>query len=224
MEPAGPGRAAGEHETLTDFAVDEIRKKIVLGWLPPGAKLRVDPLAKELAVSRVPVREAFRELLAEGLAEVYPRRGAVVSEIRRHDVEDGYRMLELMEVMAAERVAATASAETAERMRPHLLRLKELATDPDPLEHLLAHRAFHFEVFSALGPGMLQRTARMMWHASERHINTSARGERLHQAYHEHSELVRFFEEGDTVGAVAMTRMHVAHGCQAALRGLGFAG
>ncbi|WP_262402018.1 GntR family transcriptional regulator [Actinomadura sp. CNU-125] len=218
MGPTGPGRDA----TLTDFAADEIRKRIVLGWLPPGTKLRVDPLAAELDVSRVPVREAFRELLAEGLAEVYPRRGAVVSDIRRHDVEDGYRMLEEVEVMAAERVAATASADTAERMRPHLLRLKELATDPDPLEHLLAHRAFHFEVFAALGPGMLRRTSQMLWHACERYINASARGDRLQQAYREHAELVRFFETGDTVGAVAMTRMHVAHGCQAALRGLGF--
>ncbi|MEV5824616.1 GntR family transcriptional regulator [Spirillospora sp. NPDC052242] len=222
MGSTGSGRATGPHETLTDFAADEIRKRIVLGWLPPGAKLRVDPLAAELDVSRVPVREAFRELLAEGLAEVYPRRGAVVSDIRRHDVEDGYRMLEEVEVMAAERVAATASAETAARMRPHLLRLKELAADPDPLDHLLAHRAFHFEVFAALGPGMLRRTSQMLWHACERYINASARGDRLQQAYQEHAELVRFFEAGDTVGAVAMTRMHVAHGCQAALRGLGF--
>jgi DNA-binding GntR family transcriptional regulator len=98
-------------------------------------------------VSRVPVREAFRELLAEGLVNVCPRRGAVVSQIRRQDVEDGYRMLEVMEITAAERVATTAPEETAECMRPHLLRLKELSTHPDPLEYLLVHRAFHFEVF-----------------------------------------------------------------------------
>lgn len=208
---------------MTDFAVDEIRKRIILGWLPAGMKLRVDALASELDVSRVPVREAFRELVAEGLAEIYPRRGAVVSEIRRQDVVDGYHMLERLEATAAERVAATTPAETAAAMRPHLARLKELSSNPDPLEYLLVHRAFHFEVFKALGQGMLQRTTRMLWHACERYINASAQGFRLEQSFQEHTELVRCLADGDAIGVVAMTRMHVAHGCQAALHGLGLA-
>lgn len=218
---AGQDSAPSDHESLTDYAVDEIRKRIILGRYPAGMKLRVDALASELDVSRVPVREAFRELLAEGLAEIYPRRGAVVSHIRRQDVEDGYHMLEQLEVTAAERVAATAPTETAERMSPHLLRLKELSNDLDPLEYLLVHRAFHFEVFKALGDGILQRTTRMLWHACERYINASAQGPRLEQSFHEHAELLRCLADGDAIGVVAMTRMHVAHGCQAALRGLG---
>jgi len=225
--PAESGAPDGSphvsRQTLTDFAVDEIRKKIVLGILAPGEKLRVDALVTELAVSRVPVREAFRELLAEGLVEIFPRRGAVVAEIRRDDVDDGYRTLELMEVMAAERLVAAGSADTAERMRSHLHELEQLAADPDPLRFLLTHRAFHFEVFDALGVGMLPRTARMLWHACERYISTSARGDRLTQAHQEHAELVRYLAAGDAIAAVATVRMHVAHGRQAALRGLGFA-
>lgn len=202
--------------TLTDTAVDAIRTRIVLGRLVPGAKLRVDALAADLSVSRVPVREAFRELLAEGLVETFPMRGAVVAEIRRPDVDDGYRMLEMVEVMAAERLVATGQApSTADRMRVHLDRL---ATARDPLDLLTTHRAFHFEVFEALGDGILRRTAHTLWHACERYINASAQGARMHQAHEEHTELVRYFAAGDATGAVAMTRMHVAHGREAALR------
>ena len=207
--------------TTTDFAVEAIRRRIVLGQLLPGAKLRVDQLAHELNVSRVPVREAFRELLAEGLVEIYPRRGAVVAEIRKQDVHEGYRMLELMEVMAAERVITADPAGTAGRMRGHLDQLDRLVDRPDPAANLDAHRAFHFEVFTALGPGLLQRTARMMWHTCERYINASTQGRRTEQAHREHVELMRCFAEADAIAAVALTRMHVAHGREAALRGLG---
>ncbi|MDT0306459.1 GntR family transcriptional regulator [Streptomyces sp. DSM 44917] len=214
--------AVATQETMTDIAVEEIRKRIVLGRLPAGTKLRVDVLATELSMSRVPVREAFRELLAEGLTEIYPWKGAVVTEVRRQDVEEGYRMLEYLEAMAAERCAAAAPEETAARMRPHLERLEALSAEADPERYLEAHRALHFEVFRALGPGLLQRTTRMIWHACERFINISAQGDRRQQAHREHAELVRCYEHGDVVGAVGLTRMHVAHGREAALRGFGF--
>ncbi|OZM79775.1 GntR family transcriptional regulator [Pseudonocardia sp. MH-G8] len=226
-ESAGPPRDARStpaHETLTDYAVDEIRKRIVIGEIAAGSKIGVDFIAKELAVSRIPVREAFRELLAEGLVEMYPHRGAVVAGIARRDVEDGYRLLEVLEVMAVERAAATAPAETASRMRVHLQRLAALreAGQLSPLALLEEHRSFHFAVFDALETGMLERTARSLWHACERFINASARGDRLEQAHHEHLELVRYLEAGDVIGAVAVTQMHVRHGRHAALRGLGF--
>ena len=201
--------------TLTDTAVEEIRTRIVLGRLAPGAKLRVDALAADLSISRIPVREALRELLAEGLVETFPMRGAVVAEIRPEDVDDGYRMLETVEVMAAERVVATGAApDTAARMRPHLGRM---ATAADPLALLEAHKSFHNEVFTALGDGLLRRTAHTLWHACERYILASAQGTRIKQAHEEHTDLLRYFAAADVTGAVAMTRMHVAHGREAAL-------
>lgn len=106
-------------------------------------------------------------------------------------------------------------------MHPHLTELEKLMERPDPVRRLAAHRAFHFEVFAALGPGLLQRTARMLWHACERYINASAQGGRTEQAHREHVELVQCFADADAIAAVAITRMHVAHGREAALRGLG---
>lgn len=211
-----PVAPPAEGRTLTDVAADAIRTRIVLGHLAPGSKLRVDALAAELSVSRVPVREAFRELLAEGLVETFPMRGAVVAGIRREDVDDGYRMLETVEVMAAERVVATGAAPAlADRMRPHLA---HLSTDLSPLDLLTTHRAFHFEVFAALGDGVLRRTAHTLWHTCERYIIASAQGPRLHEAHKEHTDLVHYLSASDVTGAVAMTRMHVAHGREAALR------
>ncbi len=209
------------HGTLTDFAADQLRQRIVLGTLSPGTRLRVEELSAELGISRVPLREAFRELLSEGLLEMYPRRGAVVSEIRRQDVDDSYRMLELMEVMATERAAATYPEETATAMEAALERMRRTEDADDPAAMLFAHREFHAAVFARLGPGALQRHVRVLWYSCERYINASLRGERARQAHREHEELVRCFSTGDAIGATAVARMHVQHGRLAALQGLG---
>lgn len=222
MPDTAPVPFVSPHGTLTDFAADELRRRIVLGSLPPGTRLRVEELSTELGISRVPLREAFRELLAEGLLEMYPRRGAVVSEIRRQDVDDAYRMLELMEVMAAERAATTTPKETAAAMERAYARMRELEHGEDPEGMLLAHREFHTALFTRLGPGALQRHVRILWHSCERYINASMRGERTQEAQREHAELIRSFAAGDPVAATAVTRMHVQHGRLAALRGLGF--
>lgn len=220
----GPSASfAAPHGTLTDFAADQLRQQIVLGSLPPGTRLRVEELSAELGISRVPLREAFRELLSEGLLEMYPRRGAVVSEIRRQDIDDSYRMLELMEVMAAERAATSFPEETAEAMEQALQHMRQLDETDEPAAMLLAHREFHSAVFTRLSAGSLQRHIRVLWHSCERFFNASMHGERTQQAQREHEELVRCFTEGDAVGATAVTRMHVEHGRLVALRGLGMA-
>ena len=54
--------------------------RIITGDIPPGARLRQDHIAAEFGASHVPVREAFRDLQAQGLAESLPRRGFRVSD------------------------------------------------------------------------------------------------------------------------------------------------
>jgi DNA-binding GntR family transcriptional regulator len=66
-------------QTLTSMTVDAIRERILRGHYPEGEPLRQDAIGAELGVSRIPVREALRQLEAEGLVVFNPHRGAVVS-------------------------------------------------------------------------------------------------------------------------------------------------
>ena len=211
---------AGSTETRTDVAVDQIRQRIVLGDLPPGTRLRVDALAGELGVSRVPLREAFRELVAEGLVRTYPNRGAVVSEVCGREVEDCYRLLEELEVLAVERATGTAPEDTARLMAEQLDRMERLGPDGDPVGRLLAHRAFHFAAFDALGEGALHRHVRMLWHTCERFINLATRGRRWETARDEHHQLARYCAAGDVAMTCAIARVHVQHSKTAALEAL----
>jgi DNA-binding GntR family transcriptional regulator len=74
---------------------DELRKAIFAGELVPGAQLRQDELAERFGTSRIPVREALRQLEAEGLVTILPNRGAAVSSLSLDEV------LELLEIRIA---------------------------------------------------------------------------------------------------------------------------
>lgn len=211
---------AGEHaaETRTDVVADQIRRGIVLGSYPPGTRLRLVKLADELDVSRVPLREAFRELVAEGLVDMYPNRGAVVSPLRQQELEDCFRLLETFETMAAERAMQTDFARIAADMKGHLDRLDALSQDTGHnAEMLQAHRAFHFTMFASLGDGTMQRHVQMLWHTCERYINLATTGHRNKEARDEHHQLVAHCAAGDASMVAAIARVHVQHAKLAAL-------
>jgi DNA-binding GntR family transcriptional regulator len=74
---------------------EQLREAIISGELVSGAKLSQDELAARFGTSRIPVREALRQLEAEGLVTLYPNRGAVVATLSLADV------LEIMEIRIA---------------------------------------------------------------------------------------------------------------------------
>lgn len=78
--------------TTEDTALDTLRRLIVDGTLPPGAKLTVAALAARLGVSATPLRAALRLLQGEGLVEAHPNRGAWVRELAPADIRNLYRL------------------------------------------------------------------------------------------------------------------------------------
>jgi DNA-binding GntR family transcriptional regulator len=84
-------------KTVTELAVDALRERILNGAYPEGAALRQDALAAELGVSRIPVREALRQLEAEGLVSFQPHYGAVVSTLSLAEIEELFELRALVE-------------------------------------------------------------------------------------------------------------------------------
>lgn len=76
-----PARKRGGGDTLTDLAYRKIEEMIVSLELSPGEVLSEAQLAEDLEIGRTPVREALQRLASEGLVNVLPRRGVLVSEI-----------------------------------------------------------------------------------------------------------------------------------------------
>src|SRR4051812_43907 len=78
--------------TVNDATTGQIRAWILNGRLKPGERLHQEQLAVDLGVSRMPVREAIRQLAAEGLVQLIPHRGAFVSSLDPDEIRELYEV------------------------------------------------------------------------------------------------------------------------------------
>lgn len=103
--------------SLVDVSKDYIRSKITAGDFPPGLRLKERELSAELGISRIPIREAIRDLSTEGFVTLLPRRGAIVTQLRPEDLDDIFEVRMALEVMECALAARRASDADIERMR-----------------------------------------------------------------------------------------------------------
>jgi DNA-binding GntR family transcriptional regulator len=90
--------------SLPEQIADVLSSEIIEGKLPPGSKLPEPTLAERFGTSRAPIREALYLLDQEGLVERAPRRGAVVREYSRREIEELYRIRSVLEGFALEHI------------------------------------------------------------------------------------------------------------------------
>ncbi len=203
---------------MTDFAppptaqkavLDELRARILSGSLTPGSALRQEELASQLAVSRVPVREALRMLEAEGHVTYAPHRGYRVVELRLGDLEEIYHLRGLIEDDLVRRALATRSDDhvRAVRLAFEDLGRVEATSDPEPVVLSVANRRFHWAI---LRPTL--RTGRILatlWDSSEAYrARWFAQAQNVTRGAHQHVRAMAAFEAGDAEGLVAVLAEH----------------
>src|SRR5215510_11911893 len=95
--PSGTRPAVVQRQTIASMTVAALRERILRGDYPEGEPLRQDALADELGVSRIPIREALRQLEAEGLVTFNPHRGAIVSSLSLGEIEEVFELRSTIE-------------------------------------------------------------------------------------------------------------------------------
>lgn len=85
------------HRTLSSAIAEQLRQGILSGAHAAGSQLRQDALAAQYGVSRIPVREALFQLEAEGLVQIAPHKGAIVSTFSLAEVDDVFDLRVLLE-------------------------------------------------------------------------------------------------------------------------------
>jgi DNA-binding GntR family transcriptional regulator len=134
------------HVPLRDQVRDEIRQRIIDGHLQPGTRIVERDIAAELAVSRVPVREALRMLQSEGFISVVPRKGVVVRSLSRVDVLELFDVREALEVLATRRAAETATPARLRRLNQLLAKARKAIDTGDSAAAGSANDAFLDEI------------------------------------------------------------------------------
>lgn len=132
--------------SLAEDAADVLRGQILAGGLPHGAHLVEARIARQLNVSRGPVREAFKLLRAEGLVEEEPRRGTFVVTLSSADVREIYDLRAALEGRAARAIARTRDPGTIAELRATLDRIAQAAAAGDVHEVARSDLVFHASI------------------------------------------------------------------------------
>jgi len=104
-----------QRQTISSLTVEALRERILRGDFPEGEPLRQDALADELGVSRIPVREALRQLEAEGLVTFSPHRGAVVASLSLEEIDELFELRADIECDLLRRAMPRMTAQQLER-------------------------------------------------------------------------------------------------------------
>lgn len=223
--PAGPA-------SLSARAREEVLRRIVDRRYAQGARLVEREVAEELSMSRVPVREALRALVAEGLLELLPHSGVRVRRLERVDVEHLYEVWEPLAVQAS-RLAARAAAggkggesgesgesgdaEGLAALAGVLRQAESAAAAGEGAREVAAHTAFHERIVAMAGNPLLARTMdQLSW---QLRLLFGLRAEPAHMRA-QHAEMYRHIAAGDPEAAAACTLLHVRDSRSVALRSL----
>ncbi|MEN2738376.1 GntR family transcriptional regulator [Microbacterium sp. X-17] len=197
-----------QHEPLVDFISRSLVRSISSGEIAAGERLSPAFLAKQLGVSHIPVRESLTSLEASGYVRRVPRVGFFVTEVSIQQVEETYRLRQVLEDEAIRVAMPLLTDEDVERMRDLNARAgKAMATRSGSFLDL--NREFHFVAFERTGNETLLRFLNQLWDASRRFQSTMLYDplppEVLH---HQHEGLVEAFEARDVELATARMTEH----------------
>jgi DNA-binding GntR family transcriptional regulator len=143
--------------TLSRVVIDKLREEIFRGELPTGQLLREAGLSARYGVSRNTVREALRQISNDGLAVIYPHRGASVRVLDAKTVEEAYSLRLLLEPHAV-RLGFKAGAYDPQRLAAldgAIARMKLLYDRQDVYEQTTADYEFHWVLCSACRHSLL---------------------------------------------------------------------
>src|SRR3954469_14838165 len=145
--------------SAVDRAYEALRQRVVGGTYAPGEQLKEEHLARELAISRTPVRAALKRLGDDGLATADPNRGVRVAEWTEFDIEETFDLRGLLESHAAELAArrgGTALADRLDALNDEMERAigKGGAAMPERLQ--VINSRFHRAVLEASGSPRLR--------------------------------------------------------------------
>jgi DNA-binding GntR family transcriptional regulator len=134
-----------------------LTRAIIAGRLPPGTKVAEAAVARELGISRAPVREAARLLEQQGLLVASPRRGFFVRKLEAADIDEIYDLRICVECHAGVLAAGNLTPETRAALRRQLDVLYETADLDDPARQVEEDYKFHRLIGEIAGSGRLLR-------------------------------------------------------------------
>ena len=202
--------------SLTSAVADKLRDQIMRGEIAEGAQLRQDVIAGQYHVSRIPVREALRQLDAEGLITIVPNRGAIVPELSPNDVEELFAIRALLEPEVLKlSIPRLTQADLAEAEAILNKYVNELRREEHMENWGRMNWQFHSMLYSRAERPHFMSIIRNVNHNGERYTRLQlylTHG--MKRANDEHRQLLELCRKRESVAACKLLRQHIQHAGQ----------
>jgi len=202
--------------SLTSAVADRLRDQIIRGEIPEGAQLRQDAIALQYGVSRIPVREALRQLDAEGLITIVPNRGAIVPALSADDAEEIFALRALLEPELLKHSIPHLTAQDFSEAARVLRKFEsELRSDDRVANWGQLNWEFHSILYSRAGRSYSMAILRNVNNSGERYTRLQlylTHG--MKRANQEHHTMLELCREREISAACKLLRQHILHAGQ----------
>lgn len=201
-----------DYELLSKKVYRILKTRIIKGDLTQGGKLFEAKIAKQLGVSRTPVREAIRELAAKGFVRISPNQGVVINNISIEDIQEVLQIRGVLEGLAAKLVATKITKEKIKELESFNKNMEKFISKDDILNFIKESEKFHGLILDICGNSRLVQIRKNLDEQIHRYrsisLNISGRPE---SALKEHMEITEALKQGDAGKADILSKKHIAN-------------
>jgi DNA-binding GntR family transcriptional regulator len=204
-------------ELVQDEILNALRNAIVSGDLRPGERLNETTLCEHFGVSRAPLREALKQLSADGLLISVPHKGSFVVELTVQDVREIYSLRQALEALAVELLVETITAEQIEALNSIIDEMREAVANGDMWAVVDLDMRLHQTICEFSGHGRLY----ISWVRMGDLLRTFFAAARPlyddYQVTERHIVLVDAIASGDKEKAVSTLKEHISNAAELVL-------
>lgn len=198
-----------------------LRDKITYGELAPGLRLTERVLCEELQVSRTPLREALKTLASEGLVELLPNCGAMVTPMTLADTVQTFEVLRILEGLAGELACERADAADAAQVRELHERMRVCHRSGEREGYFELNQAIHARLFLlACNPVLTSTHANLNLRLRRARYLANFSQARWDHAMQEHDQIIDALEARNGKRLRALLEEHISNKCNAVIAAL----
>ncbi|MER9434506.1 GntR family transcriptional regulator [Mesorhizobium sp. M0618] len=204
--------------TVAEQVANVLREAIANGTIKAGTSLRQDELAEHFGFSRMPIRDALRQLEAEGIVSIHPTKGAHVARMDCAEISEIYALRELLESEALRlSVPSLAGAKLDEAEQV----LDQIDAERNVGRWGALNRTFHLALYDACGNHRLLGLIEAHHNAADRYVRILLSNlDYRSRSQTEHRELLAACRRRDGDRAISILRQHLREGSETLVRAI----
>ena len=208
-----------ESPNLRDRVYEILKKSIISQEIPPGEKIDEEAIAKQLGVSRTPIRETLCRLENEGIVKIVPRRGAFVAKHSREKITELLMVREVLEGFAARLAVDHITEQTIDQMRSLFKDYSESNIRDRSKDYTQADLEFHNLIIKASKNSLLISFMNTLNdHIQMLRLQTFSLEGRPEHSMAEHVHIIEAIEKKDPSSAESLMREHIRNVRESALK------